>query len=123
MLTTKEKKYSNAHKTKKIDKKGKNRFLWKGKSYLTTKGKREKRFDPTKTKAAEPKKGIVGKLNEKIRSFRKKTTGFSTQAEYESAADKRRIQKRITKMKERKNQGKNYSAKNLAELEAKLKDM
>ena len=104
-------------------KEGKSRFMLGGKSYLTTKGKREKRFDPTKTKAAEPKKGIVGKLNEKIRSFRKKTTGFSTQAEYESAADKRRIQKRITKMKERKNQGKNYSAKNLAELEAKLKDM
>ena len=104
-------------------KEGKSRFMLGGKSYLTTKGKREKRFDPTKTKAAEPKKGIVGKLNEKIKSFRKKTTGYSTQAEYESARDKRRIQKRITKMKERKNQGKNYSAKNLAELEAKLKDM
>ena len=104
-------------------KEGKSRFMLGGKSYLTTKGKREKRFDPTKIKAAEPKKGIVGKLNEKIKSFRKKTTGYSTQAEYESARDKRRIQKRITKMKERKNQGKNYSAKNLAELEAKLKDM
>ena len=57
-------------------KEGKSRFMVEGKSYLTTKGKREKRFDPTKTKAAEPKKGIVGKLNEKIRSFRKKTTGF-----------------------------------------------
>ena len=104
-------------------KEGKSRFMVGGKSYLTTKGKREKRFDPTKTKAAEPKKGIVGKLNEKIKSFRKKTTGYSTQAEYESARDKRRIEKRISKMKERKNQGKNYSAKNLAELEAKLKDM
>tara|TARA_X000001388_G_scaffold52772_1_gene38524 strand:+ start:97 stop:672 length:576 start_codon:yes stop_codon:yes gene_type:complete len=104
-------------------KEGKSRFMVGGKSYLTTKGKREKRFDPTKIKAAEPKKGIVGKLNEKIKSFRKKTTGYSTQAEYESARDKRRIEKRISKMKERKNQGKNYSAKNLAELEAKLKDM
>ena len=30
----------------------KSRFSWHGKDYLTTKGKREKRFDPTKTKAA-----------------------------------------------------------------------
>ena len=36
-------------------KEGKSRFMVGGKSYLTTKGKREKRFDPTKTKAAEPK--------------------------------------------------------------------
>ncbi len=28
------------------------RFTWNNKEYLTTKGKREKRFDPTKTKAA-----------------------------------------------------------------------
>ena len=102
---------------------GKSKFLWKGKGYLTTKGKREDRFDPTKTKAAEPKKGIIGKLNEKIRSFRKKTTGYSTQKEWEDARDKRRIQKRISKMKERKNQGKNYSAKNLAELQEKIKGM
>ena len=93
-------------------KEGKSRFMVGGKSYLTTKGKREKRFDPTKTKAAEPKK-----------SWREKVTGFKTQKEWEDARDKRRIEKRISKMKERKNQGKNYSAKNLAELEAKLKDM
>ena len=93
-------------------KEGKSRFMLGGKSYLTTKGKREKRFDPTKTKAAEGKK-----------SLREKLTGFKTQKAFEEARDKRRIQKRITKMKERKNQGKNYSAKNLAELEAKLKDM
>ena len=30
----------------------KSRFTWHGKDYLTTKVKREKRFDPTKTKAA-----------------------------------------------------------------------
>ena len=93
-------------------KEGKSRFMVGGKSYLTTKGKREKRFDPTKTKAAEGKK-----------SLREKLTGFKTQKEWEDARDKRRIEKRISKMKERKNQGKNYSAKNLAELEAKLKDM
>ena len=106
--------------------KGKDRFLWKGKSFLTTKGKRSERFPVTtdKKKAAEPKKkSIVGKLNEKIRSFRKKTTGYATQSEYEDAKAKRRIEKRISKMKERKNQGKNYSAKNLAELQEKIKGM
>ena len=35
--------------------KGKDRFSWKGKSYLTTKGKRAKRFDPTKIKAVPNK--------------------------------------------------------------------
>ena len=35
--------------------KGKSKFLWKGKSYLTTKGKREDRFDPTKIKAVPNK--------------------------------------------------------------------
>ena len=85
---------------------------YKEKKPFTHGGKREKIFDPTKTKAAEGKK-----------SLREKLTGFKTQKAFEEARDKRRIQKRITKMKERKNQGKNYSAKNLAELEAKLKDM
>ena len=33
-------------------KKDKSRFTWNNKEYLTTKGKREKRFDPTKTKGA-----------------------------------------------------------------------
>ena len=104
---------------------GKSKFLWKGKGYLTTKGKREDRFPVTtdKKKAAEPKKGVISKLNEKIKSFRKKTTGYSTQKEWEDAKAKRIIQKRITKMKERKNQGKNYSAKNLAELQEKIKNM
>ena len=94
--------------------KGKERFLWKGKSFLTTKGKRAERFPVTtdKKSAATPKK-----------SWREKVTGFKTQKEWEDARDKRRIEKRISNMKKRKNQGKNYSAKNLAELEAKLKDM
>ena len=74
-------------------KEGKSRFMVEGKSYLTTKGKREKRFDPTKTKAAP-----AGK-------------------------EQRQILKRVKSMEKRKEAGKNYSAKNLAELEAKLKDM
>tara|TARA_R100000781_G_C4015083_1_gene105058 strand:- start:35 stop:586 length:552 start_codon:yes stop_codon:yes gene_type:complete len=122
-------KFGDAFRIAKKD--GKKVFTWKGKKYTTqTKaeleaGKSEKakfeRKGKSNVKADKSKKGIIGKLNEKIRSFRKKTTGFSTQAEYESARDKRRIEKRISKMKERKNQGKSYSAKNLAELEAKLK--
>ena len=92
--------------------KGKDRFLWKGKSYLTTKGKRAERFPVTtdKKSAATPKK-----------SLREKITGFKTQKGFEDAKDKRRIEKRIANIKKRKNQGKSYSAKNLAELEAKLK--
>ena len=91
---------------------GKERFLWKGKSFLTTKGKRSERFPVTtdKKSAATPKK-----------SLREKITGFKTQKGFEDAKEIRVIKKRIAKMKERKNQGKSYSAKNLAELEAKLK--
>ena len=74
-------------------KKGKNRFLWKGKSYLTTKGKRSERFDPTKTKAAP-----VGK-------------------------EQRQILKRVKWMEKRKEEGKGYSAKNLAELTKKLEKL
>ena len=113
-------------------------FRWKNKQYHTkTKDELEKAKAGSKesktylmkqetgmlAKAEPKKKSIVGKLNEKIRSFRKKTTGYATQSEYEDAKAKRKIQKRITKMKERKNQGKNYSAKNLAELQEKIKGM
>ena len=91
---------------------GKEKFLHKGKSYLTTKGKRTERFPVTtdKKSAATPKK-----------SLREKITGFKTQKGFEDAKDKRRIEKRIANIKKRKNAGKSFSAKNLAELEAKLK--
>ena len=72
---------------------GKSRFMLGGKSYLTTKGKREKRFDPTKTKAAP-----AGK-------------------------EQRQILKRVKSMEKRKEAGKNYSAKNLAELTKKLEKL
>jgi len=112
--------------------KGEKTFRWKNKQYHTkTKDELEAKYEkgehyPTTSdtsKAKPKKKSIVGKLNEKIRSFRKKTTGYATQSEYEDAKAKRRIEKRISKMKERKNQGKNYSAKNLAELQEKIKGM
>ena len=74
-------------------KEGKSRFMLGGKSYLTTKGKREKRFDPTKTKAAP-----AGK-------------------------EQRQILKRVKSMEKRKVAGKNYSAKNLAELTKKLEKL
>jgi len=41
---------------------GKDRFMFKGKSYLTTKGKRADRFDPTKIKAADKKESTFGKF-------------------------------------------------------------
>ena len=71
----------------------KSKFRWKNKDYLTTKGKREKRFDPTKTKAAP-----VGK-------------------------EQRQILKRVKWMEKRKEAGKGYSAKNLAELTKKLEEL
>ena len=71
----------------------KDRFMHKGKSYLTTKGKRSERFDPTKTKAAP-----VGK-------------------------EQRQILKRVKWMEKRKEAGKGYSAKNLAELTKKLEKL
>ena len=43
-------------------KQGKDRFMLKGKSYLTTKGKRADRFDPTKIKAADKKESTLGKF-------------------------------------------------------------
>ena len=69
----------------------KSKFTYKNKEYLTTKGKRETRFDPTKTKA-------VANL------------------------DQRRMKKRVMNMRKRKKEGKNYSAKNLAELTKKLEE-
>ena len=91
---------------------GKDSFMLKGKSYLTTKGKRKDRFPVTtdKKSAATPKK-----------SLREKLTGFKNQKGFEDARDKRRIEKRIANIKKRKNAGKSFSAKNLSELEAKLK--
>ena len=91
---------------------GKERFMVEGKSYLTTKGKRAERFPVTtdKKSAATPKK-----------SLREKLTGFKSQKGFEDARDKRIIEKRIANIKKRKNAGKSFSAKNLSELEAKLK--
>ena len=43
-------------------KEGKSKFMLGGKGYLTTKGKREDRFDPTKIKAADKKESTFGKF-------------------------------------------------------------
>ena len=76
-------------------KKGKSKFLWKGKGYLTTKGKREDRFPVTTDKK---KAAVVGK-------------------------DQRQLVKRVKWMEKRKEAGKGYSAKNLAELTKKLEKL
>ena len=81
------------------EKADKDRFMWKGKSYFTTRGAAENR-DKKKTEIA-PKGSIKKKSN----------LDADTVASYK---------KRIKYMKDRKAKGKNYSAKNLKELEAKL---
>jgi len=81
------------------EKADKDRFMWKGKSYFTTRGAAENR-DKKKTEIA-PKGSIKKKSN----------LDADTVASYK---------KRIKYMKDRKAKGKNFSAKNLKELEAKL---
>jgi len=113
-------------------------FRWKNKQYHTkTKDELEKaKAEPKESKTylmkqetgmlatAKPKKkSLLHKLGEKVKSFRKKTTGYETQTEWEDAKAKRKIQKRIDNMKKRKNQGKTFSASNLAKLQEKIKDM
>ena len=80
----------------------KDSFMWKGKSYFTTRGAAENR-DKKKTRIAP--KGTYPK---------KSKLDADTVKSYK---------KRIAWMKKRKEAGKGYAAKNLAELEAKLKDM
>ena len=82
------------------EKADKDRFLWKGKSYFTTRGAADNR-DKKKTEIAP--KGSIKK---------KSSLDADTRKAYE---------KRVAWMKKRKAAGKNFSAKNLAELEAKLK--
>ena len=72
---------------------GADRFTFKGKSYLTK-------------KPSELKK----------KSWREKLTGYKTQSEYEAARTKRKKETRIARMEKRKEEGKSYSAKNLAVL-------
>ena len=81
------------------EKAGKDKFLYKGKPFFTTKGAADNR-DKKKTRIAE--KG----------TFKKKSNlDADTIASYK---------KRFKYMKDRKAKGKNFSAKNLKELEAKL---
>ena len=78
---------------------GKSTFTYGGRSFMTNKGKGENR-DKMKTKIAP--KGSIKK---------KSSLDADTVASYK---------KRIKYMKDRKAKGKNFSAKNLKELEAKL---
>ena len=81
------------------NKAGKSDFTFEGRKFLTTKGKEANR-DKMKTRIAD--KG----------TFKKKSNlDADTVASYK---------KRIKYMKDRKAKGKNFSAKNLKELEAKL---
>ena len=82
------------------EKAGKDRFLHKGKSYFTTKGAAKNR-DEKKTRIAPS--GTFPKKKDKL-----------------DADTVKSYKKRIKYMKDRKAKGKNFSAKNLKELEAKL---
>ena len=82
------------------EKAGKDRFLHKGKSYFTTKGAAKNR-DDKKTRIAPS--GTFPKKKDKL-----------------DAETVKSYKKRIKYMKDRKAKGKNFSAKNLKELEAKL---
>ena len=77
---------------------GSDKFTFKGKSYLTK-------------KPSELKK----------KSLREKLTGYKTQSEYEAARTKRIKEKRIARIEKRKEEGKSYSAKNLASLKGSEK--
>ena len=73
---------------------GKDRFMLKGKSYLTTKGKRADRFPVTtdKKKPADKKLNIFQKFTRKMRGTNPDGS-TRTQAEYEAAREKRKNKK------------------------------
>ena len=71
---------------------GKSKFMLGGKGYLTTKGKREDRFDPTKTKPADKKLNVFQKLTKKMRGTNADGS-TRTQKEFEAAREKRKNNK------------------------------
>ena len=73
---------------------GKERFMLKGKSYLTTKGKRADRFPVTsdKKKPADKKLNVFQKFTRKMRGTNPDGS-TRTQAEYEAAREKRKNKK------------------------------
>ena len=100
-------------------KEGKGKFTWQGKSYHTkTKSELEMaKAKPDAIRNTSPaKKGnIFSRIATKMRG------GYSTQAGYEEARAKRIKEKRIAAMEKRKEEGKSYSAKKLAELKGSEK--
>ena len=75
-------------------KQGKDRFMLKGKSYLTTKGKRADRFPVTtdKKKPADKKLNIFQKFTKKMRGSNADGS-TRTQKEFEAAREKRKNKK------------------------------
>jgi hypothetical protein len=75
-------------------KQGKDRFMLKGKSYLTTKGKRADRFPVTtdKKKPADKKLNIFQKFTKKMRGTNADGS-TRTQKEFEAAREKRKNSK------------------------------
>jgi len=98
---------------------GKGKFTWQGKSYHTKtkselEGAREKERFARATKAKESAPAKKGNIFSKIAT--KMRGGHSTQKGYEEARAKRSKDKRIAAIEKRKEEGKSYSAKNLASL-------
>jgi len=62
----------------------------------------------------------LGSLGQKIGNFRQNVTGYRTQREFDQARETRSLEKRQANMINRKNAGKTYSAKNLAEVTKEL---
>jgi len=71
---------------------GKSKFMLGGKGYLTTKGKREDRFDPTKIKPADKKLNVFQKFTKKMRGTNADGS-TRTQKEFEAAREKRKNNK------------------------------
>lgn len=71
---------------------GKSKFMLGGKGYLTTKGKREDRFDPTKIKPADKKLNLFQKFTKKMRGTNADGS-TRTQKEFEAAREKRKNKK------------------------------
>jgi len=110
-------KFGDAFRIAKKD--GKKVFTWKGKKYTTQtlaeletgKSEKERFARAGKSEKATPaKKGFFSKIATKLRG------GHETQEGYEKAQAEKSKAKRIAKMEKRKEEGKSYSVKNLAEL-------
>ena len=103
--------------------KGDKTFRWKNKSFSTQTKSELEAGAKEKEKFTRVAKSKEAAKSTKKKSLREKLTGYKTQTAWEDAKSKRKVQKRIDSMKKRKNQGKTFSASNLADLEKQIASM